>query len=514
MPTERTSMRKIKEIMRLRYECGLSNRQIAGSINISSGTVSRYLSKITAANIQWPLPEELSEDELEAKVFTRSSTSKALAHLTPDLSYIHQELKKKHVTKQLLWDEYVSNNPGKHYSYSQFCMLYREWCGEHKISMRQTHYAGEKLFVDYAGHTIPIYSKNSDEVLQAQIFIAVLGASNYTYAEATMTQELSNWISSNVRAFEFLGGVPKIVVPDNLKSAIAKPCRYEPDINLTYLQMAQHYNIAVIPARTYKPKDKAKVEGGVLIVSRWILARLRNHKFYSLAELNAVIKALLEDLNNRQFKKLPGSRRSTFIEVDKPALQPLPKDKYQFTEIKKATVHIDYHIEIDRRYYSVPYNLVKKKVEAHITNNTVSIYYKGSRVASHAKVYRQGQQSTIVEHMPIKHQKYHDWHPGRFLNWANEIGPATGAVIKDLLQKRMHPEQSYRSCFGVLDLEKKYSKPRLESACARAVHIGAMSRKSVISILKNGLDQVPLTEPKSSILTENHENIRGSQYYT
>jgi len=514
MPTERISMRKLKEIMRLKFEAGLSNRQIAGSINISPSTVSRYFGFITAAGLSWPLPDGLTEAELEAKIFTKSITSKPLAHLTPDLSYIHQELKKKHVTKQLLWDEYVSNNPGKHYSYSQFCMLYREWCSERNVSMRQTHYAGEKLFVDYAGHTIPIHSKDSDVVLQAQIFIAVLGASNYTYAEATMTQEIPNWISSNVRAFEFFGGVPKIVVPDNLKSAITKSCRYEPDINPSYLQMAQHYNVAVIPARTYKPKDKAKVEGGVLIVSRWILARLRNHKFYSLAELNAVIKSLLEDLNNRRFKKLPGSRRSTFLSIDKPALQQLPKDKYQFAEIKKATVHVDYHIEIDRRYYSVPYNLVKKKVEAHITDNTVSIYYKGERVASHAKVHRQGQQSTVVEHMPIKHQKYHDWHPGRFLNWANEIGPATCAVIKDLLQKRMHPEQAYRSCFGVLDLAKKYSKPRLEAACARAVHIGAMSRKSVISILKNGLDQVPLTEPKGSTLTEDHENIRGSQYYT
>jgi len=513
MPTERISMRKLKEIMRLKFEAKLSNRQIAGSINISPGTVCRYLQLLQKAEIIWPLPDDLSEDELEAKIFTRAVAGKLLVYINPDLEYLHQELKKKNVTKQLLWDEYVSNNPGKHYSYSQFCMLYRQWCDERKVSMRQTHYAGEKLFVDYAGHTIPIHTKDSDLVINAQIFIAVLGASNYTYAEATMTQGLSNWIGSNVRAFEFFGGVPKIVVPDNLKSAVSKACKYEPDINPTYHQMAQHYNIAVIPARKYKPKDKAKVEGGVLIVSRWILARLRNRIFYSLAELNAVIKKLLEDLNNRPFKKLPGSRRSTFLSIDRPALQALPKDKYQFAEIKKATVHIDYHIEIDKRYYSVPYNLVKKKVEAHITDNIVSIYYKGERVASHAKITMQGRHNTIVEHMPIKHQKYHGWTSDRFLNWANEIGPSTCEIINGLLQKRMHPEQAYRSCFGVLDLAKKYSKLRLESACTRAVNIGAMSRKSVISILQHGLDQVPLTEPRGSILTESHENIRGAQYY-
>ncbi len=514
MPTERISMRKLKEIMRLKFEARLTNRQIACSINISPATVSRYLTTIAGNGVTWPLAEGMSEEELEAKIYTKSTNSAPLEFLTPDCAYISRELKKKNVTKQLLWEEYCREHPNNHYSYSQYCTIYREWNASSDLTMRQTHIAGEKLFVDYCGHTIPIYSRDSDEVIDAQIFTAVLGASNYTYAEATLSQELPNWIGSNVRAFDFFGGVPKIVVPDNLRSAISKACKYEPDVNPTYHQMALHYHVAIIPARKYRARDKAKAEVGVQIVQRWILARLRNHKFYSLYELNVMIKALLNDLNNRAFKKLPGTRKSTFLEIDKPALQPLPQDKYQYTEVKKARVHIDYHIEIDKRYYSVPYTLAKKVVEAHITNHTVSIYYKGERIASHAKIQRQGQHATITEHMPIKHQKYHDWSPGRFLNWANDIGPATCEIVKHLLEQRMHPEQAYRSCFGVLDLAKKYSKPRLEAACARAIHIGAKTRKSIISILASGLDQVPLNEPTGSTLTTHHENIRGSQYYT
>jgi transposase len=513
MPTERISMRKLKEIMRLKFEARLTNRQIGCSINISPATVSRYLSSIKDKGVTWELAKDIGEEELEARIYSKSKDPTPLQHLTPDCAYLNNELKKKNVTKQLLWEEYCEQHPNNYYSYSQFCAIYRNWCAENNLSMRQTHIAGEKLFVDYCGHTIPIKCKYTGNITEAQIFTAVLGASNYTYAEATMTQSLPDWIMSHVRAFNFFDGVAQIVIPDNLRSGISKSCKYEPDINPTYHQMAQHYNIAVIPARVRKAKDKAKVEVGVQVVQRWILARLRNNEFYSLSELNNYIKNLLEDLNNRPFKKLPGCRRSAYLELDKPALHPLPKEPYQFVEIIKAKVHVDYHIEIDRRYYSVPYTFVKKTVEAHITANTVSIYYKGDRIASHPKIHRQGQHATIFEHMPVKHQKYHDWNPGRFLNWAQEIGTSTCEVIKSILEGRTHPQQAYRSCLGVLALARRYSKPRLEAACARAIHIGAKNRKSVLSILQNGLDQVPL-ETATSTPIKNHENIRGSQYYT
>ncbi len=356
MPTERISMRKLKEIMRLKFDARLTNRQIACSINISPATVSRYLTSIANKGVTWPQAQSMSEEELEGQVYNDSTVaqSKLAQYSAFDCAYIQTELKRKNVTKQLLWEEYCQQNPNNHYSYSQYCTIYREWNAKSDLVMRQMHIAGEKLFVDYCGHTIPLYCHGSEEVYaNAQIFTAVLGASNYTFAEATLTQELANWVESHARAFDYFGGIPKVVVPDNLKSAISKACKYEPDINPTYHQLALHYNVAIIPARIYTPRDKAKAEVGVQVVQRWILARLRNHKFYALHELNAAIKLLLQDLNNRKFKKLPGTRASAFLEMDKPSLQPLPLDRYEYTEVKLARVHIDYHIQVHKRYYSV-----------------------------------------------------------------------------------------------------------------------------------------------------------------
>jgi len=514
MPRKRLSMRKIKEIMRLKFASNLTNRQIGKSINISPSTVDRYIKMAVAAGFSWPLAENITDDIIEISLFKKSNDAKPLTGMLPDYAYIHQELKRKGVTKQLLWEEYRQQYPNNYYSYSHFCNHYRSWCCEKKLTMRQVHVAGEKVFVDYAGHTIEITDPETDEITKAQIFIAVLGASNYTYVEATKSQKLPDWISSHVNTFNYFGGVPEIVVPDNLKSGVSKACRYEPDINPTYQQMAEHYNLAVIPARPYKPKDKSKAEVGVQIVERWILAALRNKKYFSLAELNSDIKKLLEDLNNKPFKKLPGSRRSSFISLDKPALKPLPQIPYKYTEIKTARVHLDYHVEYNRHYYSVPYKFVKKKVELRITNNTVSIFYKSERIASHVYSSKKGFHTTISEHMPEKHRKHKEWTPERFANWGNNIGVSTLNVVQQILQQRSHPEQNYRTCLGLLSLSKKYSDSRLEAACKKAIVLGTYSRRSIASILLRGLDQIETEELQEARPNIEHENIRGSDYYS
>jgi transposase len=406
------------------------------------------------------------------------------------------------------------------YRYAQFCAKYREWVTQQKPSLRQTHIAGEKLFIDYCGPTVEIIDIDTGEIRTAQIFVAILGASNYTYVEATWDQKLPNWIASHVRAFEFFGGVPVFLVPDNLKSAIHKACRYDPDINNTYADMAAYYGTTVLPARPLKPQDKAKVENAVLVVERWILARLRHQTFTGLAELNAAIATLLVELNQRPFKKLPGTRQSQFEALDKPALKSLPLRPYELAEFKKARVHLDYHVEIDRHYYSVPYRLVKQQVDVRLTAGTIECFYQGQRVASHLRSYRAGAHTTTAEHMPNAHQQYLHWTPERFLNWAADIGKSTQHLIREILQQRLHPEQSYRACLGILTLAKLYTKERLEAACQRALVIGSPRRRSVVSILESKLDQqpLPLLElPKADSLNKSdinyHDNIRGADYY-
>lgn len=450
MSAERISMRKIKEILRLKFESKLTNRQIARSLNISPGTVCRYLQDATTRGFSWPLPESLNEQALEDAIF--GDANKPLnsnRFVMPDWAIIHTELKKKGVTKQLLWNEYQQQHGESAYRYSQFCTHYRHWLSQQKLSMRQHHVAGEKLFVDYAGQTIPIYSNDSDEIRYAQIFIAVLPVSNYTFVEATFTQRLPDWISSHVRAFDFFEGVTEVVVPDNLRAGVSKACKYDPDINPTYQQLACHYGFAVIPARPRKPKDKAKVEVAVQIVERWILAKLRNFKFFSLGELNDAIKILLDDLNERRFSKLPETRKSLFLALDKPALKSLPLSRYQYKEIMTARVQFDYHVEVDGCFYSVPYALVTRKVEVHITNSTVHIYYQGNQMAVHGKLQKPRDYATTVDHMPENHKFYRQWSPEKFIRWAEKTGPFTTQVIQWLLAKRQHPEQGFRSCLGV-----------------------------------------------------------------
>lgn len=512
MPAKRLSMRKIREVLRLKWGKGMSNRRIAASCGIGRPTVSEYLRRAEEAGLGWPLPDDLDDARLERLLFPPPPDLPAESRGIPDWSHIHTELRHKHVTLFLLWQEYRQNHP-EGYQYSWFCEHYRTWRGKLDVVMRQNHRAGEKLFVDYAGQTVPVIDRNTGEIREAQVFVAVLGASNYTFAEATWSQALPDWIGSHVRAFQFLGGVPELVVPDNLKSGVSKAHRYEPDTNPTYQDMASHYGVAVLPARVRKPKDKAKVEGGVLIVERWILAALRHRQFFSLAELNATISKLLVKLNERPFRKLPGCRREHFEQLDRPALQPLPAEPYVYAEWKQARVHIDYHVAVDGHYYSVPYTLIKKQIEVRITRNIIECFYKGNRVASHRRSHHKGSHTTVPAHMPEAHRQAGEWSPERLAKWAAQTGPATEKLIRTVLGSRKHPQQAYRSCLGILRLGKAYGDERLEAACRRALTLGSCRYKSIESILKHRLDEQPVEEQQELPLPDGHDNIRGPAYY-
>lgn len=512
MPAKRLSMRKIKEVLRLKWGKGMSNRKIATSSGIGRPTVSEYLRRATEAGLTWPLPADLDDARLERLLFPPPPDLPAQERGIPDWAHIHGELKHKGVTQFLLWQEYRGSHVDG-YQYSWFCEHYRAWRGKLDVVMRQDHRAGEKLFVDYAGQTVPIIDRSTGEVREAQIFVAVLGASNYTYAEATWSQSLPDWIGSHVRTFRFLGGVPELVVPDNLRSGVSKAHRYEPDTNPTYQDMASHYGVAVLPARVRKPRDKAKVEGGVLIVERWILAALRHRQFFSLAELNRVISELLEKLNARPFRKLPGCRREHFEQLDRPALQPLPAEPYVYAEWKKARVHIDYHVAFEGHYYSVPYALIRKEVDIRITRNTIECFHRGNRVASHQRSHYKGRHTTVTAHMPESHRQAGEWSPERLMRWASKTGPATEKLIQTVLGSRKHPQQAYRSCLGILRLSKPYGDERLEAACRRALILGSCRYKSIESILKHRLDEQPLEAQQELALPDTHDNIRGPAYY-
>jgi transposase len=511
MAQERLTMRKIGEVLRLKWECGLSNRAIARSCSISHSTVSEYLRRAQEAGLSWPLPADLGEDELFDLLFPSSASSSSRVIPPPDWSLIHTELRKKGVTLRLLWVEYREAAPDG-YGYSQFCALYREWAKRLKPSMRLSHKGGEKVFVDYAGQTVPIGDPDTGEIHPAQIFIGVLGASNYTYAEAHESQALPDWIGAHVRMFAFFGGVPEIVVPDNLKAGVKHPCRYEPDLNPTYQDLAQHYGTAVIPTRPRKPKDKAKVEVGVQVVERWILARLRNHTFFSLADLNQAIRELLDELNARPMEHLGRSRRQLFESLDQPALKPLPELPYEFAIWKKARVNVDYHIEFEKHYYSVSHTLIHKEVYVRATQSTIEIFFNNRRVASHRRSNAPGRHTTLSEHMPPAHQKYLEWSPDRFTRWAQSIGPSTAQLVQALLDARQHPQQAYRSCLGLLGLGSRYGEQRLEAACRRALRLDIHSYKGVKNILEAKLDQVE-PEEAPTLVPKTHANIRGQTYY-
>lgn len=509
----RLSMRKTKEILRLHWGMGLGKRQISRACNVSPSTVVDYIRRAERAGIGWPLSEDIDDTALEALLFPPEASHRTASRPLPPMEEIHRELRKKGVTLQLLWEEYKEKYP-EGYQHSQFCELYRRWEKTLDLSLRQEYRAGEKMFIDFAGKGIPIVNAATGEITEAEIFVAVLGASNYTYAEAVGSQNLPSWISAHIRAFEYFGGVSEILIPDNLRSGVTKACRYEPDLNPTYRELAEHYGTAVIPARAGKPRDKAKVEAGVLLVTRWITAALRHHTFFSITDLNGKILEMLERLNTRMFKKLSTSRKELFETIEKPSLKPLPAARYQYAEWKKATVNIDYHIEVDGHFYSVPYQLVRKQIEVRLTSSTIDVIYCGRRIATHQRSYLRGGFTSLNEHRPKSHQRYLEWTTSRIAGWAEKTGPATAKLVETIMNSKPHPEQGFRSCLGILCLGRKYSAERLEAASKRALAIRSCSYKSVKSILKNNLDKTILPEYKEVIAVIEHDNIRGQQYFT
>jgi transposase len=512
MPAQRLSMRHIREVLRLKWAGGLSDRKIAQSLRISRPTVAEYVRRAQAAGLSWPLPDRLDEATLERQLFATTQKTPAPRCPPPDWPQVHRELRRKGVTLFLLWQEYKAATP-EGVQYSQFCAAYRQWAGTLDLVMRQHHRAGEKLFIDYAGQTLPVVNRCTGEVHEVAIFIAVLGASNYTYVEATWSQSLPDWIGSHVRTFAALGGVPEVLVPDNLKAAVTQVHRYEPVLNRTYADLAQHYGVAVVPARAAHPRDKAKVEVGVQVVERWILAGLRHHTFFSLTDVNTVIAPLREALNQRPFKKLPGSRHQLFAALDQPALRPLPAQPYAYAEWKQVRVNIDYHVEVEGHYYSVPYALVHQQLEARLSAQTVELFHKGKRIASHPRAWQKGRHTTIAAHMPKAHRHYAEWTPQRLIHWAAKTGAATAQVVETILASRPHPQQGFRSCLGLMRLGKRYSDERLEAACQRAITLGACSYKSIESMLKHDLDRQPLPAKPAAVPPVTHANIRGPQYY-
>ena len=507
-------MKKIKEVLRLR-SLGLHQHQIARSCSIGQSTVHHYLKRAAVAGINWPLAAEIDEVELERRLFPLPLAPAERANLPPlDFVGLHRELTThKHVTLQLLWEEYHQAHP-EGYRYSWFCQLYRDWLDQQDIVLRQQHRAGEKLFVDHAGDTIALTHPQTGEVLPAYLFVAVLGASNYIYAEATLNRDLPNWIGSHVRAFEFFGACPEIVVPDNWKTGVSRACRYEPDLNQTYAEMARHYGVAIIPARPAKPRDKAKVEQGVLLAERWIIAALRHRTFFDLGSLNQAIVELRDRLNHRPFKKREGCRWDLFCQLDRPALRPLPAQPYCFGDWKTLRVNIDYHVELERHYYSVPYQLIGQQVDARWTAATVEIFHRGLRVASHARSTVPYQATTQDGHRPKSHRAHLEWTPSRMIEWAATTGPATAKLVETILASKPHPEAGYRSCLGVIRLGKTYSLQRLEAAARRALHLRACSYPSIKSILACGLDRQPLPqEAAPSGPPIQHPNIRGAGYF-
>ena len=514
MANERLSMRKTREILRLKWELGRSHREVATSLGVGLGTVSLALERAIAAGLVWPAVEAMSETELDRRLYRRKELPLG-DRPAPDFAYLHTELRRQSVTLELLHHEYLERHPDG-YRYSQFCERYRRWVGTQRRSMRQVHRAGEKLFVDYAGQHPRVIEPETGEVREAELFVAVLGASSFTFAEASWTQQSHDWIASHMRAFEYLGGVPGAVVPDQLRTAVSIPCRYEAGIQRTYQELAEHYGTIILPARPAHPRDKAKVEVAVQVAERWILARLRNQSFFSLIELNGRIAELLEELNGRLMRVYGASRRELFERFDKPALKPLPDRRFVYGEWKSARVSIDYHVEVDHHYYSVPHQLVGEKLDVRLTATTVEIFQRGVRVASHARSYRRGMHTTVAEHMPAAHRAHHEWSPSRLVRWGQTVGPKTAALVEAILSDRPHPEQGYRSCLGILRLERRYGRERLEAACARALGAGARSYRHVDSILKHGLDRQPSQEP--SVAGEPrqlllHENVRGGRYY-
>ena len=506
MAQARLSVRKIREVLRLKAEARLSDRQIAAVIGSARSTVQECLRRARETGLTWPLPPEYDEEELHARLYPRAAAPPR--YPTPDFGAVHAELARPGVTRLLLWQEYKARHPDG-CQYSAFCRDYEAWLGRQDAVMRFEHTAGDKLFVDYAGQTMAVVDRHSGEVRVAQIFVAALGASHYTYVEATLTQTLADWLGAHVRALGYFGGSPRAIVPDNLKSGVQRVCRYEPDLNPSYQDFAEHYGVAILPARVRKPRDKAKVEVAVQGIERWILAPLRHATFFSLAELNAALWSQLERYNDRPLSREAGSRRSRFLELEQPALRPLPSQPYQHAAWKKAKVHLDYHVEVERRYYSVPYRLIGKTVDLRLTRHTVEVFYRGQAVATHLR--QDGQRRFITDpgHRPERHRAVIELNHERLLERAEAIGPATAAVLREQVHRRTHPDEALRASLGILRLAHDFSSAALEAACARAVELRTYSYRAIRALIVTP----PAPSPDSSPTPE-HDNVRGARYFT
>ena len=512
MPAQRLPMRQVREVLRLKHAAGYSVRRISEAIGISHSTAAEYLRRAAVVGITWPVPPGLDDAALERKLFIPPFTPPEALRPQPDWARVHAELRRPGVTLLLLWQEYRAQHPDG-YGYSRFCDLHADWRGRVSPTMRQTHVAGERLFVDYAGQTVEVVDPLTGEVRPAQIFVAALGASNLTYAEARWSQGLADWIGCHANAFAFFGGAARQLVCDNLKAGVTAACRYEPGINRTYQEMAAHYGTAVVPTRVRRPRDKAKVEVAVQVVRRWVLARLRHRRFFSLAELNGAIRDLIEELNARPMRHLGTSRRALFEGLERPALLPLPAEPYVYAEWRRCRAGLDYHVEVHGHFYSVPYRLVRETLDARITDQTVEVFHHGVRVASHLRSPLRHRHTTVVEHMPSAHRRHAEWTPTRLLREAAAIGPATAGLIERILTAKPHPEQGFRACLGILRLVRAWGAERVEAACRRGLDIGARSYGSITSILRHGLDRARRPEPVPDEPPLRHGNIRGSRYY-
>ena len=509
MARKRLSMRKIRETLRLKAG-GMSYRAIARACLIGKETVREYLGRAAEAGLAWPLPEGLSEEELERRLFPHEPVSYR-KEAEPDWAYVHRELRKKGVTRQLLWEEYRVGTP-QGYHYSQFCQRYRWWRKVLTPVLRMEHKAGEKMFVDYAGVTVAYTERATGEKRDAAVFVAALGASSLTYAEAHAGQELANWISGHVHAFEYVGGVTEALVPDNTKTGVTSACFYEPELNPTYQALAEYYGAAVLPTRVQAPKHKAKVETAVKIVEM-LLARLRKRQFFSLQEINDALRPLLDDLNERVMEHLGKSRRQLFEELDRPALRPLPAEPFEMAEWARARVNIDYHVAFAKHNYSVPYRYLHKKVEVRATERTVEIFYKGERIASHVRDDTPYHYTTLPEHRPDAHRAYLEWNPERFARWAECTGPFAAEMVRRIMAGGPHPEQGYRASLGLMRLGTRYGNERLEAACERALAFDLVSYRGVRNILVAGMDRLKAETP--SVQPEKpHANLRGPRYYS
>ena len=512
MARERTSMRKSREILRHTLDLKLSYEVTEKSVGVSHGQVCRTLQKVRERGLSWADIEPLSDDELEALLYGAKKSAASTAPLV-DFALVDAELRRPGVTLLLLHQEYKTQHP-EGLGYSQFCDHYSRFRKRRPLLMRQQYIAGERLLIDYSGKKPCYFDRDTGARIECELFVAVLGASNLTYAEATATQRRDDFLRSHLRAHVYFGGVARLWTPDNLKSAVTKACPYEPTLQRDYEELAAHYGACVLPARPRKPRDKAKVEVGVQIAQRWILARLRNVRCFSLAELNQHIARLLEELNHRRMRVYGKSRRELFEQIERPHLHPLPAHPFVLCQTKEARVHIDYHVAFDGHFYSVPYTLVSEPVRVRATDVTVEIYHKTERVASHLRSSKRGGYTTLPEHMPRAHQKQRDWSPGRLLNWAATVGPHTASLCHAILETRRHPEHGYKSCLGLLRLSQRYESARLEAACARAFAAGARSYQSVKTILENGLDRIPMSpQPPRAAGIGDHEHLRGADYY-